>query len=79
MLRRSGLTPKDVEHYLEDDFPSGSELDFDDDDSDKDPNYENEIILDSSDSDFDIDDSNNKNDIVLPPISLETSIVSSST
>lgn len=79
MLRRTGLTPKDVEHYLEDDFLSGSELDFDDDDSDKDPNYENEFILDYSDSDFDIDDSNNENDIVLPPISLETSIVSTST
>lgn len=72
------LSQKDVINYLEDDFPSGSELDSDADDSDKDPNYENEFILNSSDSDYDVEDSN-QNDIIIPPTSSETSIISTST
>jgi len=44
---RTGLSQKDIEHYLENDFLSESELDFDSDDTDKDPNYEIEFILDS--------------------------------
>lgn len=79
MSRRTRLSHKDVVHYLEEDFPSGSELESDAHDSDNDPSYENEFILDSSDSDCDSDDSNNKNDIVLPASSLNNSIISSST
>jgi len=54
-----------VVQYLDEDFPSSSELESDVDDTDEDPNYEKEFILDSSDSDCDFEDINSQNDIVL--------------
>jgi len=77
MSRRTRLTQKDVVQYLEEDFPSGSELESDVDDTDEDPDYEKEFVLDCSDSES--DDSNNLNDIVLPANSLETCAFSTST
>jgi len=78
MSRRTrGLSNKDVESYLDIDFPSGSELESDVNDSDKDPDYENEFILSSSDSDYDLVDTNNQNDINILAL-IETSISSTS-
>jgi len=77
MSRRTILSQKDVVQYLEEDFPSGSELESDADDTDDDPDYEKEFVLDCSDSES--DDSNNLNDIVLPANSLETCVFSTST
>ncbi|XP_050057150.1 uncharacterized protein LOC126550159 isoform X6 [Aphis gossypii] len=77
MSRHTRLSQKDVVQYLEEDFPSGSELESDADDTDEDPDYEKEFVFNSSDSES--EDLNNMNDIVLPPNSLETSVFSTST
>lgn len=77
MSRHTRLSQKDVVQYLEEDFPSGSELESDADDTDEDPDYEKEFVFNSSDSES--EDLNNINDIVLPPNSLETSVFSTST
>lgn len=77
MSRRTRLSQKDVVQYLEEDFPSSSELESDADDTDEDPDYGKEFVLDCSDSES--DDSNNLNDIVLPSNSLETCLFSTTT
>lgn len=76
MSRRTRLSQKDVVQYLEEDFPSSSELESDADDTDEDPDYQKEFVLDCSDSKS--DDSNNLNDIVLPENSRETFVFSTS-
>lgn len=77
MSRRTILSQKDVVQYLEEDFPSSSELESDADDTDDDPDYGKEFVLNFSDSDS--DDSNNLNDIVLPSKSLATCVFSTTT
>jgi len=74
MSRRTRLSQKDVVQYLEEDFPSSSELESDADDTDEYPDYGKEFVLNHSDTKS--DDSNNLNDIVLPANSLETCLFS---
>lgn len=70
------MTEKYVVQYLEEDFPSGSEVESDADNTDEDPDYEREFVLDSSDSES--EDSNNLNNIVLQAHSLEDCVFSTS-
>jgi len=77
MSRRTILLQKDVVQYLEEDFPSSSELESDADDTADDPDYGKEFVLNFSDSESDA--SNNLNDIVLPSKSLATCIFSTTT